>query len=1124
MPGGAGPGSSAPGGISWAALRRRVRGLDAVLKPAACGLLLLWLGVAAARGQKPKVEAFTVGQGLPSAIIFDLAQDATGRIWILSRTGLTVYDGRDFYRPASVEALPGHRLAVLETDESGRLWTVAREEKLVYRLEGDVWHRLPAPPPSSEERPLRWATSLLVVPGGDRSGPDGPPVIVGTTDEGLLIWNGAAWTRTGASEGLASDQVTSLEALDGTIFVGTLAGLCQLEGSRVDCRQREREPRLRDLIFALRADPTGPASRRLWILGSDWLGWLEDGRLTTVAEGLEITRWDYGILGDIAVDSLGSVYFGSPAAVYSFDPVDRRLGELGLPEGLAANGLTAILSDRESAVWLGSLRGLSKISSRRFLSYDREQGLFESEVSAVVEPRPGQLVLGHNGGLTLLDGQRVETLAFDRPTTSQEVHRALDMAADGRGTVWIAAQDAGLLRLEGRTLTRVLEHANTVEIDRDGKLWAAGNAGLQISEGDDLLAVDLSLEDRELGLLRWLAASPAGGVYVAARFGLLWRDGESWRLARGPGDDATNVFTVLAGAEVAPPQGDERNVPMQGGRRNIWAGTGDGLYRLEGSELIKSSAPRIDQPVYLILEDPRGRTWFGTDDGVLIWDGATPSRTSGRSSSEREASGASSTEREASGTSSSQRQASGTLRHLSVRHGLAGRETNRGAALVDHRGRVWIGTDQGVSMYQQRYDTVQRVAPNLELRALEAGGRLWAADAEAALSHHQSTLVFHVDVITFTGEEEVEVRYRLDGFDPQWQGPAALTGSEIRYTNVPPGRYRFRIAGRRGQGEWSPEAASGSIVIAPPVWRRGWFYVLMVAGVGLIVFGAHAIRVQAMRARNRELEALSARLQESVGELERAQADREELIEDLENKNRELERFTYTVSHDLKSPLVTIRGFVGLLKKDAAAGELTRVQRDVERISAAAGTMGQLLDELLELSRIGRMVNPPETVELTELAAEAVEILSHQISEHGVEVTIDPGLPAISGDRLRLLEVLQNLIENAAKFMGDQPAPRIEVGMRRDEKPEAGQDECAEPVFFVRDNGIGIEHRYQELVFGLFERLDQSVEGTGVGLAVVQRIVEFHGGRIWVESEGEGRGSTFCFTLPAEPPGPEDAA
>ena len=233
---------------------------------------------------------------------------------------------------------------------------------------------------------------------------------------------------------------------------------------------------------------------------------------------------------------------------------------------------------------------------------------------------------------------------------------------------------------------------------------------------------------------------------------------------------------------------------------------------------------------------------------------------------------------------------------------------------------------------------------------------------------------------------------------------------------------------------------------------------------------------------------------------------REALIAELEAKNAELERFTYTVSHDLKSPLLTIKGFLGYLERDLERGDGERVRSDFRRISAAATKMEQLLDELLELSRVGRVANPPEEISFGELAREVVESVRGQEAASGAELRVAGELPVVFGDRVRLREVLENLVENALKFMGDQRSPRVEIGCRG-----GGED----PVLYVRDNGIGIAPEYQEKVFGLFDRLDVKVEGTGVGLAIVRRIVEVHGGRVWIESPGEGLGSTFCFTLPA---------
>jgi PAS domain S-box-containing protein len=248
---------------------------------------------------------------------------------------------------------------------------------------------------------------------------------------------------------------------------------------------------------------------------------------------------------------------------------------------------------------------------------------------------------------------------------------------------------------------------------------------------------------------------------------------------------------------------------------------------------------------------------------------------------------------------------------------------------------------------------------------------------------------------------------------------------------------------------------------------------------------------------------LELRVQQRTAELEAVNRD-------LEQKNAELERYTYTVSHDLRSPLVTISAYLGYLEQDTLSGDVERIKKDTERIANAVGRMDELLKDLLELSRIGRMVNPLQEIQFSDLVNEALDIVHGRLDAGGVTVQIHPNLPSVFGDKPRLTEVLQNLIDNAAKFMGDQPEPKIEIGMD-------GEKE-GDPVFFVRDNGMGIAPEYHEQVFGLFNRLDPLVEGTGVGLALVKRIVGFHGGRIWVESE-LGKGATFYFTLKNAPVG-----
>ena len=279
--------------------------------------------------------------------------------------------------------------------------------------------------------------------------------------------------------------------------------------------------------------------------------------------------------------------------------------------------------------------------------------------------------------------------------------------------------------------------------------------------------------------------------------------------------------------------------------------------------------------------------------------------------------------------------------------------------------------------------------------------------------------------------------------------------------------------------------------------RIDYSLVYQVVGIALVLI---AIFIFWNRRLSREIGLRMA----TENELKQEMSQRERVSAELEKQNAELERFAYMVSHDLKTPLVTIKGFLGLLARDIAVNDSERVNNDIEKINVAADTMGQLLNDLLELSRIGRIMGEPVACNLHEIANRALELVRSEIDQKRIEVVIED-MPQAWGDATRLVEVYLNLIENAVKFMGEQEVPRVHIGSA----------EKNDMIYcHVRDNGVGIAAEYQAHVFGLFERLDADVEGTGVGLALVKRIVEVHGGEVWIESEGAGCGCTVMFTLP----------
>jgi len=220
-------------------------------------------------------------------------------------------------------------------------------------------------------------------------------------------------------------------------------------------------------------------------------------------------------------------------------------------------------------------------------------------------------------------------------------------------------------------------------------------------------------------------------------------------------------------------------------------------------------------------------------------------------------------------------------------------------------------------------------------------------------------------------------------------------------------------------------------------------------------------------------------------------------------RDEDIVRFNRKVAHDLRSPLVTINSFANMLRDDIESGDRESVEQDVKYIVHAANKMGQQVDELSHLFRIGASHQVAARFSIAEAVEEARMVVAGRLREHDVVVNINVQ-GWIVGDRAHFVDIMQNLLDNAAKHMGTQTVPVIEVG--------AGLREDR-PAMYVRDNGEGIDPDKLEKIFEPFVKLDNRSEGTGLGLSLVRHIVEKQGGRIWAESEGLGRGTTFWLVL-----------
>jgi signal transduction histidine kinase len=362
-------------------------------------------------------------------------------------------------------------------------------------------------------------------------------------------------------------------------------------------------------------------------------------------------------------------------------------------------------------------------------------------------------------------------------------------------------------------------------------------------------------------------------------------------------------------------------------------------------------------------------------------------------------------------------------------------------------------------------------------------------------------------------------RFDLAAGEVEW-----IAAAGRRRVHAGPGvRYSIRLMGdvdalRRGETqlidvEALPASAERAALLASDV--QVYMVVPMIAGgelLGALSFGGRSrdfpqeqvniVReVAAQLAIAISQARLIARVRSHAAELESRVQER---TAELQAANKELEAFSYSVSHDLRAPLRAVDGYARMLEDDYGPQLDGEARRLLSVVRASSRRMGQLIDDLLDFSRLGRRALARQRVDMNALAAEAAGELAS-----GSKALIESApLPSAGADRAMMKQVWANLIGNALKYSGKRDAPRIEIG---------GREDAGENVYWVRDNGVGFDMRYAEKLFGVFQRLHSQNEfpGTGVGLAIVQRVVTRHGGRVWAEAR-PGEGACFYFSLPQE--------
>ena len=771
--------------------------------------LLLLLTSLPAMAEQWRLRLYGVEDGLPSSEIHDLQQDQQGRLWLATRGGIASYDGLSWRDYGMAEGLSWADMAALRFAADGQLFCISeRQPYHIFKAQKGRFELVAvndAPPRSAE------LTGFEVLPA--RAG-EASRVVMATLDHGLFVLGASGWLHLTDAQGLPGGRVLSLAIFQGQLLVAGRDELLRLEGDR--------------LVPALSVRPPSPpgglaveqylGGEALWLVGRDWVGRARGGlkNFNVLGEGLELGWPTWPTAVRLAADHLDGLFIGHDRGLYTFDTTGDA-ARLRLQQDDEA--VQSLLVDREGILWIATRGDLIKLASRRFSSWTRADRLFADDVTAIYERRDRSLVFGHRGGLSVLAGDQVKSRPLPTLAPSGRPERVREITEDAAGRLYLAVDGAGLLRLDGDTLRSfgaadgLPGTVTSVALAKDGVLWVGTDRGAYRAQGESFVR-----EGPELRIRRLFAAKE-GGVYVAAAEGL-YQSGQWRHWTCGLDEPCRSVFAVLEKADGA-----------------LLVGTGEGLYTVDkgaisltGGKLVPAQGPRIETSIFWLLESA-GTYWAGTGDGVFRFD------------------------------------LQGQSAHFTIRHGIAGREIHRGAGIRDHRGRVWIGTDRGATVYDPRFEPKQKVPPHAELLEVEGGDQRFPLQGEgrAEFAAGNNDLIFRFHVLSLIDESRTQIRYRLAGLDPDWRYLPTPLLQEALYYDLPPSTYIFELQAASADEAWGDILRSAPLTIAVPFFRQPWFFgLLALAGIGaLFVSQSFIAQRRYSRRLEREVETRVAELRAS---------------------------------------------------------------------------------------------------------------------------------------------------------------------------------------------------------------------------------------------------------------------